>query len=94
MLLYWSFMEYACDSGFKYFDFGRSTPDEGTYKFKEQWGARAAPLYWYYLMLKKAPSELSQIEQLKFSRLIEYWRKLPVPLTAVIGPILRKQIAL
>ena len=27
MLLYWGFLEYACSSGFKTFDFGRSTPD-------------------------------------------------------------------
>ena len=25
-------------SGFNRFDFGRSTPDEGTYRFKQQWG--------------------------------------------------------
>ena len=51
MLLYWSLLEYSCDKGFQYFDFGRSTPEEGTYKFKEQWGAKPSPLYWYDIVL-------------------------------------------
>jgi CelD/BcsL family acetyltransferase involved in cellulose biosynthesis len=38
MLLYSSILEYACQQGFQVFDFGRSTPDSGTYRFKEQWG--------------------------------------------------------
>ena len=39
MLLYWSCLTIACEKGFTEFDFGRSTVGEGTYKFKEQWGA-------------------------------------------------------
>ena len=47
MLLYWTFLEFAADNGHRYFDFGRSTPSEGTYRFKQQWGALPKPLYWY-----------------------------------------------
>ena len=32
--------------GFESFDFGRSTPNEGTFRFKKQWGAKPAPLHW------------------------------------------------
>ncbi|MGD8386285.1 MAG: FemAB family PEP-CTERM system-associated protein [Desulfobacteraceae bacterium] len=46
MLLYWSFLEYAADQGHAAFDFGRSTPEEGTYRFKAQWGAKPQPLHW------------------------------------------------
>ena len=46
MLLYWTFLAFAADRGFERFDFGRSTPGEGTYRFKEQWGARPEPLRW------------------------------------------------
>ncbi len=46
MLLYWSFLEFAADNGYSFFDFGRSTPGEGTYRFKEQWGAGPVPLIW------------------------------------------------
>ncbi len=34
--LYWHAIKYACEHGFEVFDFGRSTVDTGTYKFKEQ----------------------------------------------------------
>ena len=47
MLLYWAMLKYGCDNGYKTFDFGRSTPGEGTYKFKKQWGAVETPLNWY-----------------------------------------------
>ncbi|MBN2246947.1 MAG: GNAT family N-acetyltransferase [Candidatus Aminicenantes bacterium] len=46
MLLYWAFLEYAADGEFSFFDFGRSTAGEGTYRFKEQWGARPQALHW------------------------------------------------
>ena len=45
MLLYWIMLKFSCDNGFKHFDFGRSSPGEGTYKFKEQWGAKPTILH-------------------------------------------------
>lgn len=46
MLLYWHFLAFAATNGYPVFDFGRSTPGEGTYRFKKQWGATPAPLHW------------------------------------------------
>lgn len=46
MLLYWNFLKFAANNGYQFFDFGRSTPGEGTYNFKAQWGAEPQPLYW------------------------------------------------
>ncbi|HCY86274.1 MAG TPA: peptidoglycan bridge formation protein FemAB [Desulfobacteraceae bacterium] len=46
MLLYWRFLEFACRQGFQHFDFGRSTPGEGTFRFKTQWGATPVFLHW------------------------------------------------
>ena len=48
MLLYWSVLEYACERQYAAFDFGRSTVDAGTYRFKKQWGAQPRQLYWHY----------------------------------------------
>jgi serine/alanine adding enzyme len=48
MLLYWSVLKYACESGYRVFDFARSSPDAGTYRFKQQWGASPLPLHWHY----------------------------------------------
>ena len=52
MLLYWSILKHVTDNGCSRFDFGRSTYNEGTYKFKQQWGAQPTPLEW----LSYAPS--------------------------------------
>ena len=93
MLLYWTMLEYACDQGYAYFDFGRSTPDEGTYKFKEQWGAESKPLYWYYINDKEnRRGECRQRDRLQTA--VKYWKKIPVPLTKILGPKIRKHIGL
>ena len=94
MLLYWTMLEYACANGYKYFDFGRSTPDEGTYKFKKQWGARPQPLHWYNISLTGKPAAQKETEKSKFNKAIQYWQKLPVPVTGFLGPIIRKHIGL
>lgn len=94
MLLYWTMLEYACDHGYKYFDFGRSTPGEGTYKFKAQWGAVSHQLHWHYIYLNGRIHDKETTEQTKFDRAIQYWKKLPVPVTRIIGPMIRKYISL
>ena len=45
-LLYWEMLQQAIADGRRVFDFGRSTPDEGTYHFKSQWGAQPGPMHW------------------------------------------------
>ena len=40
-LLYWEMIRWGCKNGYQRFDFGRSSPDSGTYRFKKQWGATA-----------------------------------------------------
>ena len=87
MLLYWTMLEYACHNGFTCFGFGRSSPDEGTYKFKEQWGAKPIPLQWHYFSLNDKPIDENIAEKPKFDKAIHYWQKLPVPLTKIIGPL-------
>jgi hypothetical protein len=46
MMLYWAFLKFPADNHYPMFDFGRSTPGEGTYSFKKQWGAAPSPLHW------------------------------------------------
>jgi len=94
MLLYWTMLEYACDHGFQYFDFGRSSPDEGTYKFKEQWGAKPTPLHWHYISLHGKTISEETSEKSRFQNAIRYWQKLPVSVTKVLGPPIRKHIGL
>jgi FemAB-related protein (PEP-CTERM system-associated) len=94
MLLYWGMLEYACDNGFEVFEFGRSTPGEGTYRFKEQWGATPAALHWHTISLKGPQHTEVQTEKDRFAGAVRYWQKLPVPVTRLIGPYIRKYIGL
>jgi len=94
MLLYWSMLEYACDTGYEYFDFGRSTPDEGTYKFKQQWGSKPRSLSWQFISLNGKPVDSASDEKSKFDAVIAFWQKLPVQFTKIVGPMIRRHIGL
>ncbi len=94
MLLYWTMLQYACDNGYSRFDFGRSSPDEGTFKFKEQWGAEPDPLHWHSFFVNGRPTEQDASEKSKFAKAILCWQKLPVTVTKIIGPAVRKHISL
>jgi FemAB-related protein (PEP-CTERM system-associated) len=94
MLLYWSFLEYACNHSFRYFDFGRSTSGGGTYKFKEQWGAKPYPLYWYMVGHSKYENVNPQSESVTFKLAASVWQRLPVFMANVLGPMFRRLISL
>jgi FemAB-related protein (PEP-CTERM system-associated) len=85
MLLYWNLLERATDRGQSALDFGRSTPDSPTFKFKKQWGAVPHPAPWQYYVRRGAVSDVRP-DNPKFRLLIHAWRRLPVPLTRLIGP--------
>lgn len=91
MLLYWTMLKYACDNNYNCFDFGRSTPGEGTHRFKKQWGATESPLYWYNVLLKHQNN--TDTTPSKFDKAIKYWKKLPIPVTQFLGPMIRKNIS-
>jgi hypothetical protein len=92
MLLYWSALEFACDRGDRVFDFGRSTPGEGTYRFKEQWGAKPVPLYWHYWLRDGGALPELNPGNPKYRIAINLWKRLPVGLTRLIGPPIVKNL--
>jgi len=94
MLLYWKFLEYAADNNCNTFDFGSSTPNEGTYRFKSQWGAKPSPLPWRKIFLKGTPANVTTKPSKKREQLAAIWQKLPLPIANVTGPYLRKYISL
>lgn len=94
MILYWNFLKYSADNGYQTFDFGRSTKGEGTYKFKQQWGAQPRPLAWYSCSeIGKVGAPVQQ-NIAKRSIAADIWRKIPLPVANRIGPFLRKYISL
>ena len=84
MALYAYVLEYVIDTGATSFDFGRSSIDAPTYKFKKQWGAKPRQLYWYYS--DPTYSNALTISSPKYQLAISAWKRLPIPLTNLIGP--------
>ncbi len=96
MLIYWNFLKFAADNGKKTFDFGRSTEDEGTFRFKKQWGARPIPLSWYttYPDIQSTPIEKIKTISIRREKVAEIWKKIPLPIANFLGPQLRRYINL
>lgn len=85
MLLYWHCLKRSVERGQKAFDFGRSTRDSGTFRFKQQWGAEPYPAVWQYYVREGQISEMRP-DGGKYDRIISIWKKLPVWLTRLAGP--------
>ena len=85
-MLYWEAIKFGIHHGFSSFDFGRSTPNEGTYNFKKHWGAEPVQLYWQYLMADGCGVPELNPKNPKYQLAIRVWKKLPVVLTRIIGP--------
>jgi FemAB-related protein (PEP-CTERM system-associated) len=92
MLLYSSVLEYACARGYRKFDFGRSTPDSGTYRFKAQWGAKPVSLHWYYSVATAGTLPDLSPANSNFRLAISAWRRMPLVLTRWLGPHIIKHI--
>jgi serine/alanine adding enzyme len=86
MFMYRSILGFAIEQGYGFFDFGRSTVDAGTFRFKKQWGAHALRHHWHYGL--PAGQSLPQLnpDNPKYRLMIAAWRRLPVAFTRLIGP--------
>ena len=85
MRLYWELMDAAIARGSSTFDFGRSTVGSGTYRFKEQWGARPQQLYWH--RWERAPSVRSSGAGRIMRMASSVWKRLPLPVANALGPL-------
>jgi serine/alanine adding enzyme len=90
MKLYWELLSQAIGRGCTSFDFGRSTVDSGTYRFKQQWGAQPVPLYWYRWERHTAGHQTSSGKErgnvIQLATAI--WQRLPVPIANTLGPLI------
>ncbi len=91
MLMYWNLLARSVERGQTIFDFGRSTIDGPTFKFKKQWGCQQEPATWQYY-LREGSVEDMRPDSGKKKILIELWKRLPVWLANIIGPWIVKGI--
>jgi serine/alanine adding enzyme len=92
-LLYWEMIQWGCKSGYQRFDFGRSSPGSGTYKFKKQWGTKEEPLHWQCVSRKNWRAAMPHAEDGKYQWIIRAWSRLPLSVTKFVGPLLRRQVS-
>lgn len=90
--MYWEVMRRAVDKGCKVFDYGRSKEGTGSYRFKKHWGFEPEPLY-YEIDLVKA-KQIPEINPLnpKYQLFIAAWKRLPLPVSQIVGPWLAKDL--
>ncbi len=92
MYLYSRVLDYAIKNSYRFFDFGRSTKDSGTYHFKKQWGAVPLQNHWNYWLANT--SELPQLNPSnpRYKLMIKTWQKMPTIITNLLGPAIVKHL--
>jgi FemAB-related protein (PEP-CTERM system-associated) len=91
MLMYWHLLERAVERRQSAFDFGRCNTDSNTFRFKKQWGAEPTPAEWQYHPLDGTVGALRSSNP-RYQRLIGWWKRLPVLLTRLVGPLIVRGI--
>jgi FemAB-related protein (PEP-CTERM system-associated) len=90
--MYWEVMRRACERGVRLFDFGRSKRGTGSFDFKRNWGFEPEPMsYEYHLVRSGQVPDINPLNP-KYRLFIEGWKRLPLPLSRLIGPWLSRSL--
>ena len=88
--LIWKAIEMACNEGFKYFDFGRTSPkDRGLIDFKRRWGTEEHEIPYLYFPAIKGITSIEE-ESIKYRLVTTMGRKMPLSLAKIWGGFLYK----
>jgi hypothetical protein len=90
--MYWAIIQEAISQGRRTLDFGRSSPNDGTYHFKEQWGAAPEQLWWEYKLSPGVALPTADRQEAGYQRKIEAWKRLPLSFAGVIGPRIARSV--
>lgn len=85
MLMYYQLLARSIERGQQVFDFGRSTPDAPTFRFKKQWGAVPHPANWQY-HVRQGQVDAMRPNNPKYQLMIRTWQRLPVWCANLLGP--------
>ncbi len=92
MFMYHAILEEAIARRYRFFDFGRSTEGESTYRFKAQWGARPYPLHWQRYLKNGVPFEGDGKPNIVMQTASRIWKRLPVVLATRMGPVIARNL--
>jgi len=90
--LYWDLMRRAGERGVRVFDFGRSKRDVGSYHFKRHWGFEPEPLFYEVRLVRsRSVPDVNPLNP-KYRRFIETWKRLPLPISTLVGPWISRSL--
>jgi FemAB-related protein (PEP-CTERM system-associated) len=89
---YWELMRRACERGVRIFDYGRSKRDTGSFDFKRNWGFEPTDLSYEYRLIKRERIPQNNPLNPKYAAFIALWRRLPLPLANVLGPMIVRNL--
>jgi FemAB-related protein (PEP-CTERM system-associated) len=92
MFLYWNILRDSIERGAREFDFGRSTRNSGTHKFKLQWGGEEIPLYYQYWTGEDSEEAPAGTRGKAFQLASRVWCRLPEGVTRALGPHLVRRL--
>lgn len=92
MRMYWEMLKAANDAGAAAFDFGRSSVDSGTYRFKKQWGAEPQQLHWHYWLPEGASLPALNHSNPKYELAIRAWQRMPLWCANTLGPRISRKL--
>jgi FemAB-related protein (PEP-CTERM system-associated) len=92
-IMYWNVIQSSIAEGARILDFGRSTPGDGTFQFKDQWGAVPEQLEWEYVLGPGHQLPSADRHDPKFNVAIEAWKRLPLGVAGFVGPRLARIVA-
>jgi FemAB-related protein (PEP-CTERM system-associated) len=90
--MYWELMCHAARCGYRVFDFGRSRVGTGAYEFKRHWGFEPAPLPYQYVLLGRRDLPNVSPANPRLHLAVEAWKRLPLPVTKLLGPRLTRYL--
>jgi CelD/BcsL family acetyltransferase involved in cellulose biosynthesis len=91
--LLWKSLEWAAENGYDTYEFGRTREGSGVYMFKKSFGGSKT---WYDDLhyFPDGDGTLQDPEDDTYEQAREVWKRLPLPVTRVVGPQVRKRIGL
>ncbi len=90
--MYWDLMRRAGERGISHFDFGRSKRGSGSFEFKRYFGFEPQPLFYQYHLVKGRGVPDVSPNNPKYRLFINLWKRLPLPVSRVVGPWIARNL--
>ncbi|MCE2594196.1 FemAB family PEP-CTERM system-associated protein [Motilimonas cestriensis] len=90
--MYYQLMCHAQQRGMTEFDFGRSKIGSGAHAYKKHWGLQPSPLFYEHCLVNSQELPNISPNNPKYQLFIQAWKKLPLPISRALGPILAKDL--